>query len=237
MSSINLLTQKWAETKNLKSFYFPEIDSTNDLAKNQFAELKTDFALYLTDHQNQGRGRGANTWTDQGQGETLLSTWCYRTDFTPQPILTPLLGLAIYESLFVFDSSLPVHLKAPNDIYLDTGKAAGLLVEAEQKGSENLVFVGLGLNVFDRPQVDVETSCLQQYAPNLKESWPEFCKYIFNQFQMALDKSRESKLSEDDCEDLLEALNAADPENEKYEKVSPQGDLHTSEGVIAWTDL
>ena len=100
--SINLATHKWAEIKKLPSFYFPEITSTNDVAKQEFENSGKDFALYLADHQSQGRGRGANSWENLSGGEVLLSTWCFRLDASPQPVLTPLLGLALYESLYVF---------------------------------------------------------------------------------------------------------------------------------------
>lgn len=235
--SINLATHKWAEIKNLKSFYYPEVTSTNDVAKSEFQSTGENFALYLTDHQTQGRGRGDNSWENLSNGEVLLSTWCFRLDTPPQPILTPLLGLAVYESLYVFDSSLPIHLKAPNDLYLNNGKLAGLLVEVVQQGNESLVFVGLGMNVTDAPQVDLPTSCLEDTVTDFRAQWPEFCKFLYNQFLMAMDSGSQKELGEDECEDLLEALNAGLPESQHYTKVSPNCDLHGPSGVTPWTSL
>ena len=193
--SINLKTHQWAEEKKLTSFYFPEISSTNDVAKKEFEATGKEFALYLTDHQTAGRGRGSNSWQNLSDGETLLSTWCFRADSSPQPILTPLLGLALYESLYVFDSSLPLRLKAPNDLYLGDGKLSGLLVEVEQKGNESLIFVGLGLNATAAPQVDLPTSCLADEAPDFQSQWPEFCKFLYNQFLIAIEKGGESEIT------------------------------------------
>lgn len=235
--SINLKTHQWAEEKQLTSFYFPEITSTNDVAKKEFASTGKEFALYVADHQTDGRGRGSNTWQNMSGGETLLSTWCFRLDTGPQPILTPLLGLALYESLYVFDSSLPLRLKAPNDLYLGDGKLSGLLVEVEQKGNESLIFVGLGLNATAAPKVDLPTSCLKDKAPGFEAQWPEFCKFLYNQFLIAIEKGVESEINSDDCEDLLEALNAGLPDDQQYTKVSPRCDLHTASGVTAWSDL
>lgn len=235
--SINLKTHQWAESKNLKSFYYPEVSSTNEVAKKEFAALDVDFALYVADHQSEGKGRGQNTWSNLSDGEVLLSTWCFRINANLQPVLTPMLGLAVYESLFVFDSSLPLRLKAPNDIYLEDGKLSGLLVEISQKGPESLVYVGLGLNALAAPQVDMETSSLQTFAPGFDQQWDDFCKYLYNQFLMALNKGTNTEISADDREDLLEALNAGLPESEQYLEVSPRCDLKTGNGVIAWTDL
>lgn len=235
--SINLKTHEWAQSKNLDSFFYPEIASTNDVAKAEFSQLKKDFALYLTDSQTQGRGRGQNTWQNLANGEGLLSTWCFRLDETPQPILTPLLGLALYEALFSFDSSLPLRLKAPNDIYLGNGKLSGLLVEVIQQGNESLVFIGLGLNALAAPQTDIPTSCLQEFSPQFQKEWPNFCKHLYNQFLMALEKGVESEIGEDERDDLLEALNAGLPESEQYLSVSAKCDLKTSQKTIAWSEL
>ncbi len=235
--SVNLLTHEWAQSKNLPSFFYPEVESTNDVAKSDFPSSDRDFALYLSDHQTHGRGRGDRTWTDLSKGEVLLSTWCFRTDSTPQPIITPLLGLALYESLYVFDSSLPLRLKAPNDMYLGDGKLSGLLVEVAQKGSESCIFVGLGLNVKSAPEIDMKTSCLKDFAPNYRKDWSQFCKYLYNQFLIAMDKGMQTEIGEDERDDLLEALNAGLPDSELFLEVSPRCDLKTAKGTTAWTDL
>ncbi len=235
--SINLLTHEWAQSKNLASFYYPEITSTNDVAKSEFATSGQDFALYLADHQTQGRGRGPNSWNNLSNGEVLLSTWCFRTETPPQPILTPLLGLALYESLFVFDSSLPLRLKAPNDLYLGEGKLSGLLVEVEQKGGESLIFVGLGLNAEASPQIDTPTSCLKDFSSAYRKEWRQFCKYLYNQFLIAMEKGMQTEIGDDERDDLLEALNAGLPEAEQFLEVSPRCDLKSATGTIAWTDL
>jgi BirA family biotin operon repressor/biotin-[acetyl-CoA-carboxylase] ligase len=235
--SINVKTHQWAESKNLKSFFYPEITSTNDVAKAEFEAIGENFALYLTDDQSKGRGRGDNIWENLPGGDNLLSTWCFRMDSPPQPILTPLLGLALYESLFVFDSSLPLRLKAPNDIYLENGKLSGFLVEMSQKGNETLVFIGLGMNIYKAPQVDIPTSDLITFCPGFEKDWEAFCKHLYNQFLIALDKSLQPEIGEDERDDLLEALNAGLPAAQHYKGVSAKCDLITVDGTISWMDL
>ncbi len=235
--SINLLTHEWAQTKNLKSQYYPEITSTNDVAKAEFSQSQQDFCLYLADHQTKGRGRGDQSWQNLGDGEILLSTWCFKTDKPPQPLLTPLLGLALYESLFVFDSSLPLRLKAPNDMYLGEGKLSGLLVEVDQQGPVASVYIGLGLNAFGAPKIDTPTASLADHTQNVRQLWADFCKYLYNQFLIAIEKGALKELSEDDRDDLLEALNSGLPEDQQYTDVSPQCDLHGPSGVTSWMNL
>jgi biotin-(acetyl-CoA carboxylase) ligase len=208
------------------------------VAKAEFASTGKDFALFVTDNQTQGRGRNQSRWENRPNGDSLLSTWCFRLEKTPQPILTPLLGLALYESLFVFDSSLPIRLKAPNDLYLNDGKLSGFLVEVEQKGDESMVFVGLGLNADSAPQVDVKTSCLKDAVPKFRKGWSQFLKYLYNQFLISMEKGQQTEIGQDERDDLLEALNAGLPRSEQYTEVSAHCDLTTAQGsVIPWTQL
>ena len=88
-----------------------------------------DLVLFLAAHQTNGRGRGANHWLDTGAGESLLSTWSLSVSSPPQAITGPRIGLALFAAATHAWPSLKFGLKAPNDLYLDGQKVAGLLVE------------------------------------------------------------------------------------------------------------
>ena len=235
--SINLKTHQWAEQRGFCSFYSPSLSSTNDVAKREFSGLGQPFALYLADHQTQGRGRGSKKWRNLPHGESLLSTWCFQIKAPPQPIMTPLLGLALYQSLLGLNPSMALGLKAPNDIYLAQAKLGGLLVEVEQKASDSVVLVGLGLNVTAAPQVDIPTICLKDKWPSFQEHWFSFCENLYDRFLMALKKGCQTELSPEDQEALLKALNAPLPGDQHYLKVSPRCDLQRPQGFIPWQDL
>lgn len=236
MQSINLLTHQWAE-KKVFSRYYPETTSTNDVAKEEFPGLGMTEAVYLTDHQSQGRGRGSNSWQNMAGGEILLSTWCFKVNHTVQHIFTPLLGLAVYNALKKLKPSLPLRLKAPNDIYLNDGKLCGLLVEATTKGSETFLFVGLGINVFASPNVDIMTSHLNQEVEINMNNWFEFCDQISRSFKLAVEDSQKDHLTDKQCELLLDALNQRLPEDEQFIKVHPNCDLETKNKKISWLNL
>lgn len=236
-NSINSSTHQWAQSQNLSCFYFPEITSTNDVAKIEFPKQRTEFALYLADDQRQGRGRNQNTWQNLAAGEILLSTWCFKTQKAPQPILTPLLGLALYQSLKHIDNNLPLRLKAPNDLYLNNGKLSGLLVEVSQVGTDFFIYIGLGLNVFNSPQANLKTAHLSQHINVDTSIWDQFCHKLQPAFKQAVNKGEASELSSQDQFDLLNALNANLPQPEQYTKISPNCDLYTATGVISWMDL
>lgn len=235
--SINLKTHEWAKSNNFDSFYFPETTSTNDVAKAEFGKKEQEFALYTADHQSQGRGRHDRSWQNMSGGEILLSTWSFRWGQPMQPIFPALVGLALYDSLKSMKNGLPLRLKAPNDIYLENGKLAGLLIEASQQGTNCDIFIGLGLNVFDRPEIDLPTSALCHYVGFNDEMWNEFCVQLHLNFVEAVVKGESTQLDRDDQDRLLEALNAGRPKEEQILEISPQCDLTTKAGQISWKDL
>ena len=236
MQSINLLTHQWAEKKVFSRFY-PEVTSTNDVAKNEFPTLGLGEAIYLADHQSQGKGRGTHSWHNMSGGDILLSTWCFHMRHTVQHVLTPLLGLSVYTALKKMKPSLPIRLKAPNDIYLNDGKLCGLLVEAITQGSDTFLFIGLGLNVFAAPNIDILTSHLSQEVEINMNNWFEFCDQLLRSFKNAAEQSQKDHLSEKNCDLLLEALNQRLPKEEQYIKVHPNCDLETSSQRISWLNL
>ena len=237
MQSINLLTHQWGENHLNFSRFFTEVTSTNDVAKEEFSELNTQNAIYLSDHQSKGRGRDGRSWQNMSGGEVLLSTWCFKANHTVQHILTPLLGLALYKSLLCLKDNLPLRLKAPNDIFLNDGKLCGLLVEASSKGHETLIYIGLGINVFGSPDVDIITSHLNEELDINMTNWFNFCDNFSRLAQKAIEDSQKDHLSEKQCQELLEALNFRLPESEKFTKVHPNCDLETTNNKISWMNL
>ena len=235
--SINLKTHEWAQKNKFPSFYYPDITSTNDVAKVEFPKLNESFAVYIADHQSQGRGRFDRSWQNLSAGEILLSTWCFRWSQPPQPVFPALVGLALYDTLNNLRPDLPLRLKAPNDIYLDNGKMAGLLIEVSQQGNNCDVYIGLGMNVMDRPEIDIPTTALSHFIGIDDEKWHEFCVQLHLNFVEALVQGESSKINADYQDRLKLAINEGLPESEQIEAVTEQCDLVTKTGQISWKDL
>lgn len=196
MKSINQLTLSWAEKNNLPVFFKPEVDSTNTWAKKDFQD--NNMAVFLTDSQNQGRGRNNNTWTNSNPGSTLLSTWCLKLKSSPQPVFPLRVGLALYESFKNVWPQLPWALKAPNDIYLQNAKLAGILIEAENTGAEFKIFIGIGANIFAKPKVDQPTAHLREQALVSDDEWFKFCFQFVNALRdLQMDPQRQNLLKEE----------------------------------------
>jgi BirA family biotin operon repressor/biotin-[acetyl-CoA-carboxylase] ligase len=78
------------------------------------------------------------------------------TDTSGLDVLSIRVGIAAAESLDRFAAE-PIRLKWPNDLYLDRGKLAGILVEARwREQSVEWIAIGLGLNV--RPPENVASA-------------------------------------------------------------------------------
>ena len=121
--------------------------STLDVAHARAAEGAAAGTLVLADRQTAGRGRAGRRWaSDPGAGIWL--TLVERPRDTAMLGALPLrLGMHAARALDAFTSS-PVRLKWPNDLQVDGGKLAGILVEARWRdGALDWLAIGMGVNV------------------------------------------------------------------------------------------
>jgi len=126
---------------------FASTTSTLDVAHRLAAEGAPAATLIIADEQTAGRGRGGKSWTS-APGAGLWLTLIERpTDTTGLDVLSLRVGLAAARALDRFAAE-PIRLKWPNDLYIDHGKLAGILVEARwRESSLEWVAIGLGVNV------------------------------------------------------------------------------------------
>jgi len=103
--------------------------------------------LVIANEQTAGRGRGGKSWRS-APGAGLWLTLIERpADTSGLGVLSLRVGLAAAEALDRFAPE-PIRLKWPNDLYVDRGKLAGILVEARwREHSVEWVAIGLGINV------------------------------------------------------------------------------------------
>lgn len=235
-SSCNQWTHEWAQKNEVPSYFLDETDSTNTWAKKSFA-ASDRFAIFLTDSQTQGRGRYDRKWFNSEPGSTLLSTWCLTSSAGPQPILSSRIGLKIYQSLKTVFPNLPLSLKAPNDIWLGSGKLLGLLIEIESSGQMTHYFIGIGLNVFAKPKgLGIATANLSESTMVSREHWNRLCHLLHvGLCEIGKDPSRENLL-EIEKKQLLEALNLHPTEN--YTSIDSHGNLVRKDGsLVRWSEL
>lgn len=115
--------------------------------------------LYLADCQTGGRGRRGRSWTSSDQ--TLTFSLLLQAAGQPIGRMPPLLplavGVGVAQAIEFLFAPLRAWLKWPNDIYLDGGKVAGILLETQQN-SAGLLVAGVGINVGSAPEIPADAS-------------------------------------------------------------------------------
>jgi len=131
--------------------------STMDVAHALAAGGAPAGTLVIADEQTAGRGRGGKSW-QSAPGAGLWMTLIERpSDASGIGVLSLRVGLAAAGALDRFAAE-PIRVKWPNDLYIDRGKLAGILVEARwREQSVEWVAIGLGVNVAQPEGVELAT--------------------------------------------------------------------------------
>ncbi|MDW8217877.1 MAG: biotin--[acetyl-CoA-carboxylase] ligase [Acidobacteriota bacterium] len=126
------------------------VDSTNTALKALARGGAPDGLCLCADEQTAGRGQYGRSWhSPAGQGLYLSILRRTAPATADVACVTTFAGLMVHRALteFVGDSTR-LSLKRPNDVFLDGGKVAGVLVEAEwQRGALEFLIIGIGVNV------------------------------------------------------------------------------------------
>jgi BirA family biotin operon repressor/biotin-[acetyl-CoA-carboxylase] ligase len=128
--------------------HYPSLASTNDEAARLAREGAAHGTVVHADQQSSGRGRFSRRWSSPA-GNLYLSI-VLRLDVSPvrRVEIGFIAALAVADSV---DAMLPrtirATLKWPNDVLVQNGKIAGILLE----GADEALILGIGLNVLQAP--------------------------------------------------------------------------------------
>lgn len=134
---------------------YPQVNSTNDLAREAGRKGAPEGLVILTDEQVRGRGRLGRTWTAP-PGSSILCSVLLRPRFSPQQAfyLTIAASLAILRAINQAaivsrqSSAVRAGIKWPNDVLLNGRKVSGVLCESDFSGGDwAFAIVGFGINV------------------------------------------------------------------------------------------
>src|SRR5437762_14007251 len=121
--------------------------STLDVADRLGSKGGQSGRLVIAEEQTAGRGRDGKNWQSSAGAGLWLTLIERPKDVSGLDVLSLRVGLVSAEALDRFASE-PIRLKWPNDLYVDGGKLAGILVEARWRESAvEWVAIGLGVNV------------------------------------------------------------------------------------------
>ncbi len=152
-----------------------EIDSTNTELMRRARAGQLDPVLLVAEHQTAGRGRLGRQWCSGSiePGGARLATG-------PLPSLMfslglPLApqdwsGLSLAVGLSIVDSLHPdLQLKWPNDVWWQSRKLAGILIETASLGDVRFAVVGVGINIAPRDGQGLSTppASLSELLPGI----------------------------------------------------------------------
>ncbi|MCB0347755.1 MAG: biotin--[acetyl-CoA-carboxylase] ligase [Bdellovibrionales bacterium] len=213
-------------------FFKDTIDSTNNFAKENFETL-TYPAVVLANTQTHGRGRNTNSWTPTSNNSSLYATWGFRTKSPPSSVFPMRVGLLLQTQLKTI-LNMDVSLKAPNDIYMNSSKLAGILIEGIHFKSDYYTFVGIGINVLNKPNMS-NVTCINDHITFSEQSWKSFLLGLNSRLTMLIDMPQNA-LSKQEQEALLSALKKH-PSFADLQNISESGDLIYANKVLSWLDL
>ena len=130
------------------------VGSTNDHAR-QLARAGNTGVIVWAHEQTAGRGRQGNAWVS-APGNLFMSM-VLRPKVNASEIgqISLLAGACLANVLEkIIPAPNKIHLKWPNDLLINEKKAAGILVETENQGGQQVpwVVVGIGVNVTNAPE-------------------------------------------------------------------------------------
>ncbi|MCH8494987.1 MAG: biotin--[acetyl-CoA-carboxylase] ligase [Balneolales bacterium] len=136
------LTTKWVARP---FHFFRELPSTNSWLKSS-SDLETG-TVVITDNQVTGRGQYDRKWVSE-PGQKLMFSVVLRPGNPKQMhTITLVAATACAEVLQTYTSSR-ICIKWPNDIYCESKKIGGILVESSFLGGKiDKLVLGIGLNV------------------------------------------------------------------------------------------
>ncbi len=193
-----------------------------DIAHRLAADGAPAGTLVIANEQTAGRGRGGKRWDSSPEAGLWLTLIERPDDTSGLAVLSIRVGLAAAESLDRFARE-PIRLKWPNDLYVDRGKLAGVLVEARwREQSVEWVAIGLGINV-RRPE-NIEGAAGLEPGTSRVDVLAELVPALRSAAR-ATGLLGEAELEEFNARDLARGKNCIQPALGRVAGITPAGEL------------
>jgi BirA family biotin operon repressor/biotin-[acetyl-CoA-carboxylase] ligase len=147
----------------------PEIDSSNTELMRRARAGRSEPVLLVAEHQSAGRGRMGRQWHSP-PGSSL--TFSLGLPLAPADWsgLSLAVGVSLAESLAQL-SGADVRIKWPNDLWLGSGKLAGILIETAGAGPSRFAVIGVGINLNEPAEQWRPPAGAQGAMPAVAPAW------------------------------------------------------------------
>ena len=137
----------------IKYHHFSNVDSTNSFARRELNSFSDDcWTAISSDTQTKGRGQNGSDWLDSPCDSLLMTIISPEIKWDNSKIMNAHMSGSLAIMNFLVNHGFNARLKWPNDVYIGSGKIAGILSEASWQGDFcNRFFLGLGMNVRNAP--------------------------------------------------------------------------------------
>jgi BirA family biotin operon repressor/biotin-[acetyl-CoA-carboxylase] ligase len=137
----------------IKYHHFSNVDSTNSFARRELNSFSDDcWTAISSDTQTKGRGQNGSDWLDSPCDSLLMTIISPEIKWDNSKIMNAHMSGSLAIMNFLVNHGFNARLKWPNDVYIGSGKIAGILSEASWQGDFcNRFFFGLGMNVRNAP--------------------------------------------------------------------------------------
>ena len=123
---------------------YSRTSSTNDLAAEYAKSKRADGLAVFAEEQTAGRGRGGTKWRS-GRAESLLCSVVLIDSTLAADLLSLTCAVAVAETIGK-PARCAARIKWPNDIILNGGKVAGILLESRTYAHGRAYIIGIGIN-------------------------------------------------------------------------------------------
>ncbi len=195
-------------TKNFQNsdvIWLDYVDSTNEEIKRRVREISKPTWI-IAKKQTEGKGRNGNVWfSSKGNfsGSIVFFPTVERSYFHLYGFF---FGVALYNTIKkIVKDGVDIRLKWPNDLMIENGKVAGILLESVQAPHSGKigVIVGVGVNLNSHPNINddgnrrYDSQCVANFTSH------EICQSsFFSEFNYEL-KELGSYVEENDFGSIL----------------------------------
>ncbi|MBX3487410.1 MAG: biotin--[acetyl-CoA-carboxylase] ligase [Candidatus Paracaedibacteraceae bacterium] len=168
-----------------KFFTYDQVESSNDEARELFAEQNSGDVVVIAKSQIKGRGRRGRRW--YSPPGNLYMTFTKTPPVNPASLgqISLVVGLAVYKVVRgIVGEKGQLALKWPNDVLINKMKVGGILVETEQfPGQEHLTcIIGVGVNFMSSPEMVIFPACsLYEFTKELPDL-EDFTRDVLTEF-------------------------------------------------------